>query len=910
MIRSGSRRIPTWARGRASITLLALLACAATGAFAQSKTTGALNGRVLDQTGSALPGATVEISSPALIGGARTAQTDAQGGFRFPEIAPGTYAVAVQLEGFQPVRVEELVVAVGATTSLPVQMGLAEISETLVVTADLANVDTGSSGTSTNLDVAYLENLPTGRFQPDVLNYAPGINQSVAFGSSEAGNAFQIDGVDTSDPEGGTPWSFVNYNIVEEVQLVGLGAPAEYGSFSGVIFNSITRSGGNDLSGMLDLIYTGDSLSDEFSGTEFEGLNPRTEKELDVTAQIGGPILRDRLWYFLSAQSYELESTNGGPIRAEESPRAFGKLTWQANSSNNVELWVEWDRYDIIGRGGDTVTPLEATVTEDAPEYVWNFAWRSMLSSDTILNVSYAGYDGYYYLDPHNGYDVSGRLDAETGLYNTNSTFYYLADRDRNQLNASVSHYADDFVSGNHDFKFGMEIERSTLRTRYGYTNGAWFYDHYYYYGDDPGTEEYEYSTYVSYGYYGYSYDLRGTIERGSLFAQDAWKITPQLTVNAGIRAELNRGKVPGAGQIFENDAIAPRLGFAWDPMGDGKSVIKGHYGRFFEKFVGTQFYFATPGGFSPLETRVIYPSGAVLSLGQDRPGGVVLDRDLDQPYLDQFTLGYDRELPGGVTLSGTLIYREKKDFIETVSRDGNFVPVTGVVQETGETLALFDYLNPEEDTLVYRNVPGLHRKYEGVMLTANKRLRDNWQMMASYVYSKTRGNVDNTIGFNSAYGGDNPGRWLDTPNSLVNAEGRMTYDQTHQVKLQGTYVIPSINLTLSGNYTFYSGNTYTLRSRCLLVDGECYDFNQGTVRFYGESRGSRRLDDRNELDVRAEWSLPVGGDGEVGVYVDVFNVTNEARVSEIDDETGSTFETALEANFPRTYRLGLRYRW
>jgi outer membrane receptor protein involved in Fe transport len=580
-------------------------------------------------------------------------------------------------------------------------------------------------------------------------------------------------------------------------------------------------------------------------------------------------------------------------------------LSWQANESNNVETWVEWDRYDIIGRGADAVTPIEATVTEDAPELVWNAAWRSTLSQDTIFSLTYGGYDGYYYLDPASGYDVAGRYDGHTGLYSVNSPWFYLADRTRNQVNASLSHYADDFIKGEHDFKFGMEIERSTVRSRYGYTTGAWFYDNYGYFYDDPGTAEYD-GGYYTLGYYNYAYDLTATINRGSLFAQDSWKISPHFTLNAGLRAEINKGSVPGEGTIFDNTAFAPRLGFAWDATKDGKTVIKAHYGRFFEKFVATQFYFAKAGSFTPLEQRIIYPSGFVESLGQARAGVTVIDDDLDQPYLDQMTVGVDREIPGGITLSGTLIYRKKEDFIETVSRDGIFIPVTGTVRETGQTITLFDYMNPETDVLVYQNVPELFREYKGVMLTATKRLRENWQMLASYVYSETTGNVDN-LGTSSVYGGDNPSRFLDTPNSLVNAEGTLTHDQTHQVKLQGTYVIPAINLSLSGNYTYYSGDTYMLRSNCLLVDGECYDFNQGSLRFFGEPRGVRRLDPKNELDFRAEWYYDLANQSRLGLFLDVFNVTNQARATVVEDRAGSAFETARSANLPRSYRVGIR---
>ncbi len=117
-------------------------------------------------------------------------------------------------------------------------------------------------------------------------------------------------------------------------------------------------------------------------------------------------------------------------------------------------------------------------------------------------------------------------------------------------------------------------------------------------------TRERRSTTPVSYtqGYYNYSYDLKGTIERASLFAQDSWRITPTFTVNVGVRAEFNQGqRSRRQDKIFDNTAVAPRLGFAWDVTKDGKTVVKGHYGRYFEKFVATEFYYAKPGAFTPL---------------------------------------------------------------------------------------------------------------------------------------------------------------------------------------------------------------------------------------------------------------------------------------------------------------------
>jgi outer membrane receptor protein involved in Fe transport len=874
-------------------------------AGAQSKTTAALTGVVKDATGAVLPGAGVTISSPALIGGARTAATDGGGRFRFPEIAAGEYTVEIALSGFQGKRFERVVLVTGQTTDLPVSLELEAVSESVVVVADAAVLDPSSSASNTSLDSDYLQNLPTPRFQPDVLNLAPGINMGSAFGGGgESANAYQIDGVDTSDPDGGTPWSFVNYNIVQEVQLVGLGAPAEYGSFTGIVFNSVTRSGGNQVAGLAEALYTDESLVS--SNSDDPLINPTTKRQIDSTAQIGGPLVADRLWYFLSGQYFKDESTSGGPLRTEESPRVFTKLSWQPTSSTNIEGWIEWDRYDITGRGGDTVTPLEATVTESAPEYVWNLSWRSVLSANTIFNLSYGGYTGYYYLDPQSGYGVPGHYDGLTGLYSVNSTYFYKADRTRNQVNASISHYADDFIKGSHDFKFGMELERSTLRNRYGYTTGVWLYDNYYWGYDDPGTEDYDPAYYVTLQYSGSSYDVNASIERASLFAQDSWKITPRLTVNAGVRMELNRGKVSGH-TVYKNQPIAPRLGFAWDAGGDGKTIVKGHYGRYFEKLVGAQFYWVDPNAFEDGEQTVIYPSGATEVIAHTAGSRYSIDPNLKHQYLDQYLIGIDHEFGGGLSMGLSLVRRENKDFIETVSRDGVFVPVTGTVEETGRQVTLFDYLNPDEDTLIVTNPPGLHRKYEAAIFTVTKRLRDRWQLEASYIWSRARGNIDNLDGFNSAYGGNNPGRWLDTPNSLVFAEGTLSHDQKSQVKLQGTYMIPKVNLNLSANYTYYSGDTYNLRSNCLLVDGDCYRFNQGSFRFFGEPRGVRRLKAKNEIDLRAEWGPPLG-DGHLGVMLDVFNVTNQGRATLVEDRSGSSFEAPLEWNFPRTYRLGVRY--
>src|SRR5262249_12578287 len=202
---------------------------------------------------------------------------------------------------------------------------------------------------------------------------------------------------------------FVNYNIIDQVELAGLGAPAEYGGVTGVGFNSTTKSGGDQLTGLYHAYFTNYSLT--WSNRAPEGLNPTQKKYLKPTANMGGPFIKDKLWWYASAQYFNEVQNNGGPDITTKSPRGFGKIDWQINANNKFGAWLEYDYYDVLHRGGDAITPAEATVHESAPEWVWNVGWKSVLSSTTVFDMTFQGYWGYYYLDPEEGYNLAGHYD-------------------------------------------------------------------------------------------------------------------------------------------------------------------------------------------------------------------------------------------------------------------------------------------------------------------------------------------------------------------------------------------------------------------------------------------------------------------------------------------------------------------
>jgi outer membrane receptor protein involved in Fe transport len=691
------------------------------------------------------------------------------------------------------------------------------------------------------------------------------------------------------------------------------------------VFNSTTKSGSNEFHGLADAFFSNDSLS--FDNDAPPGANPTVKKYVNVTANMGGPFIKDKLWWYVSAQYYNNVTNNGGPDNNEESPRAFAKLSWQVNANNNFDAWVEWDRFDVTGRGGDLFTPLEATVTETAPEYVWNFGWKSVLAANTILDITFQGYTGYFYLDPASGYELPGIYDAGTGFFEQNSTYYYLADRDRNQLNASISQHVADWA-GNHDFKFGVEIERSSLRSRYGYPTGSKFYTNYTGYNPYIG----DYDTY-DIEYTGGSYDVHATNQRATVYAQDDWQINSRFTLNPGVRIDFFQGKVPQLGKVYDYTAIAPRLGMAWNITGDNANLIKAHVGRYYAGAHGIYYYWVAPGAFEDSQVLYHWGSGDTTALPV-RTKTYAIDPDLKQPYMDQFVLGYDRALPLGMKFSITGIYRKWKQFVETVAQNPQFVdvtgevgvmdPATGDVVSTGQTVTMVDWLNADTDTLLVTNPSGLERTYKGVMLTLTKNFRHNWQAEASYVYSKTTGTIDN-VGFDttSDSGGQDagPSPFLDTPNSRINWDGRVTHDPTHQAKLQGTYVFDRPHIWLSANWTYYTGDTYTKKSECLLVDDDadpntpsvCYDFTQNLiarVRYFAEPRGSRRLSAFNEVNARLEWKPEFGKHGRFGLILDVFNLLNHTQVTARRDRDDGFFDEPATFNVGRNIRVGARYEF
>ncbi len=889
------------------LTLLAIVLLLAPLAFSQSRETGAIRGVVTDDQGAPLPGVNMTLSGGNLMG-VRTFVTDAHGEFRFPALPPGVYEVKAELQGFGTVIREKIRLTTTSTLTVDIQLRPAAVAEEVTVIAQSPTVDVKSTETaSVTLSNEILRNIPYSQFTSDIVNMAPGVNNDSAYGaSSGTGIAYTMDGVGVGDPDAGTAWVFLDHNIIEEAKIMGVGLPAEYGNFTGVIFNLVTKSGGNAFSGHVE-------FNRQMSGTkfwqannngayivDFPELSSPSANLFDINAHFGGPIIKDKLWFYTGGQYYNTKDRVTGFPNPTDSkqPRAFLKLTTQLTPKLNFNVSLEYDAYNVTNRAAGANVDTDATIIEKAPEIVGNFSLTQIFSSKTFFDIKGAFFTGYYYLDPNADPDAYMHFDYADNRRHDSAGYFYYADRSRFQANASLTHYVEDFIAGSHDFKFGAELERSYVRSRYGYTgaggplgDNVQYYDYtdYYYAGV---------SNYLAYQYGGYDNNTRYTRLEG--FVQDSWQVTKRLNINLGVRLGQYWGQVKYVdGNVYTAARIAPRLGFTFDVLGDKTTILKGHYGQFSEAMNASYHDHMNPS--SAYKDKVSYYWDYV---GEEwvefervvHSNLYTMDPNVKHPYMEQFTLGLERELFKDASLSVTYINRSWKNQIGPVDRAADYDELTQsvagygdytVYERTAATVNTFDYLltnYKEGDNWILASP---YRKYGGVEVLFNKRFSNRWQLVASYVYSKTHGTIDNGTVDDINYGGG-----TNDPNFYTNADGNATYDPTHMIKIQASYLIPVVDLSVSAYFRGITGNGWTARYRTARL-------NQGRVTFFLEPRGSEHYDMVKLLDIRLEKIFTLAKKYRLGLLFDVFNLLNADTVTSWGTRVGYDWYDA--ATYPST---------
>ena len=932
----------------AKVAACALLLLLTTGAaLAQIIPTGKLTGTVTDTENVALPGVSVSISSPALIVPELAAVSNERGQYRLFSLPPGTYRVKFELQGFKTVVREGIIIRADQTVNLDVQMEQGEISEEVLVVGKSPMVDLQKTQLGVTVTQELLQSVPLARDLSSIFNSAPGMFSRTSHGSDARSNNFIVDGVKMQDPVTGDPYQTVPWNAIDEVEVATSNQKAEYGAVKGALVSVLTKSGGNDFSGGVNFYFRNKSLqSDNTKGTPFEGQFVGFRYQYVPGFSLGGPVKKDKVWFFTSLDVDRSSSyTNGFPAPAnygdpqpENAPIAqnilapFGKVTWQIDKKNKVVASGYYRKYSWDHRGASRWNVLDANWREDSAVNIATVQWTNLSSDNFFFNVKGSWYSLHQYLLANNSLApmVDYGLDA-INRGGAGSDWWYK--RRRAQLNGDATYFLDDWL-GRHEFKAGIDAEFAFDIT------DCFYYQDPHFEGVFPtGFKAVDVELWEGvpqWVWVGTEYKQKNNLIQVGGFIQDTWSPIKRLVFNLGLRYDISQGSYPpqrakGTGEWVNQETIkamdfkmlSPRLGLSYDIMGNGKTVFKANYGRYYAPLLMIYYYFNNPNQRTSFWARLNPDWSVAYTTPPWSPGLTEVDPNISSPYADEINIGLERELFENFSASVTYIAKWEKNLIDDVERGhldwdqylatGELVwtgyhPVVGTDPFTGQPVTFYEMDEDFGDyRFVFQNVPGTARKYRGLEFKLTKRMADRWSMQASYVWSRGLGVLntsrDQSTGFTGFY---------DDPNSMINAYGKLDYQREHLVKVQAVYAGPW-GVNLSAYYQFGSGIPYTRVLRTLEAGlGYLY---QGAVSIFVEPRGSHRLPDQHLLDVRLEKYFQVWR-GQLGFQLDIYNAFNNNKATSVGtttnwdwflDERGQSVYGIMG---PRYFQLGVVYRF
>ncbi|MGH9896722.1 MAG: hypothetical protein ACREA0_32925, partial [bacterium] len=291
-------------------------------------------------------------------------------------------------------------------------------------------------------------------------------SRSQAFGSNTTDNSYQLDGTDFTAPLTGAAWPWPNTDAIEEVQVLQLGASAEYGNVQGAVFNVVTRQGSNEFHGDGNFYFMNDGLTGRNTNDEEDdGLPYHRDEFKDTTWQLGGPIVRDKVWFFGSFQYQKDADSQPGtdpefPARSS-AKRVFGKLNYQITDNQKLQFQYHDDYYRIPGRASALSAPTTIGV-ENGHNPSPGLMWTAVLSNKTFVEARYSGFYGVDHGDPLEEGEPRVRprfYDLDTDAVTGGIYSWYDGNAWKSAVSGKVSHYADDFMGGSHDVKLGVQFD-------------------------------------------------------------------------------------------------------------------------------------------------------------------------------------------------------------------------------------------------------------------------------------------------------------------------------------------------------------------------------------------------------------------------------------------------------------------
>lgn len=931
---------------------IALVALGALPAAAQGLQTGEVTGTVRDAGGLVLPGATVTVTSPALQG-ERTAVADENGVFLVRGLPPGAYTVLVELSGLQTFR-STTQVDLGRTTRVDATLGVATVEETVTVTAERPSIVTSTTG-GANYREEEIDKLAQPRTVQGIATLAPGLTtntpnagQVTISGAFAFDNVFLIDGVDANDNLFGTSNNLFIEEAIEEVQVLTSGISAEYGRFSGGVVNAITKSGGNRFDGTFRVNLTNPSWREE---TPFEREREQTrpdELSQVYEATFGGPILRDRLWFF-TAGRYE-ESTNPDPFpvtgiavnRLTENKRFEGKVTGTFAQGHTLQ-------------GAYTSNSTDQT----QPTFGFSIDPRTIVSRTLPNNLGVVNYRGT--LGPRLfataqvsrkqfGFRNSGGTSTNVfdspfltrgvapGIVFSHYNAPYFdstdpEDRNNTQVAASLSYFLTTGRFGSHDIKGGVENFVSSRTGGNSQTATDFVFQADYLTADGspvfddqgrliptfvPGVSRVQNWRATR----GAEIDIRTT----SFYVHDRWTLNQSWTFDLGARFENVGSEASGDITTVDTSTLVPRLGATYDATGSGRLVFQSTYAHYAGKYSEAQFAENTSVG-NP--TLILYSYTGPAGQGVDfAPGfdianyriiggnfptaNVFVDDTLSSPTTREFTTSVGSQISDRAYAKATYTWRKLTNFVEDFTTTAE-----------GQTTVTFEGRNfGTFDNVVFRNSDEPVRDYQAMQFQGRLQLLRGWFVNGNYTMQiENHGNFEgegtNTPGISSAIG--------DYPEILVAERnfptGRLNDFQRHKVRLWTVYSLGLGrfgDVDLSGIYRYDSPTTFSFTAGGVPLSAAQLGRNPGYARlpgggsqtlFFGE-RGAGEFEATNQVDFAMNYDVPLFRDLRPWVKLELFNAFNDQPLTSFNttvtaDNTGARDANGLPTAFVRGPQFG-----
>lgn len=928
------------------LCVVAAVAAGSATAAAQGTDTGSLRGRITDNSGAALPGVTVTATSEAVMGGSLMAVTSEEGLYRFPALPPGVYTIKIELAGFAPAAIENLRITVGLGLTLDRQLGIANIQETLTVVGESPIVDTRNTEAGATVTKEILELVPSSRDLWNTVQQVPGLvvprenvggfestqlSAMSVHGSGASAVQHNVNGIDmTLMHQDNLGAGYMSTDAFEEVQVATSGISAEH-SRGGLIINQVVKSGSNQLHGATAYYYENDGLMAANVDDDLRSRGVLTEGSpldglRDFSAQLGGPIVRDKLWFFGAFRQYNVLPfvlncflPDGSRCTNEARLRNYtGKLNAQLRPENRFLFFYEWGQKFMPNRDISEFIRPEASYKQDGAHEIIQGRYDRIISPTVLFEASYGQLESPFPLRYREEVgDLTTAFDEVTRVRFDAAPMNFFQRGQMQTFRSNVSIFRDKLIVGAHDIKTGFEyrhgeVPETTARNgdlqriyRSGVAAQVWVYN-------TPVERNAENSA------------LMGFVQDSASFGR--------LTATLGLRVEDWKGWLPeqannpatyaaifGGAKTFaeQKDLIkwttwSPRLGVIFDLFGNSQTIAKASYGRYFSQIEGNRINgVANSNGVAEARydwtdlNRNNYPEpnefGTLRSISIPAARGAI-SPDLESPFSDEVSTSLEHALNQRMSVSVRYTYRKNEKILaetDLALPDSAYtVPTTAVDPVSGSTLSYLS-VNPALGTIrnniILTQFDSNYTRYHGVDLVFDRRFDGRWLLRGSVTFQDNYGRV---------------GGYLNRNDRDIFPYGAAGLDAKRLVRLQTSYVMPwNINTAASFRHTSglnsFSSTAQSPSPMARLVQVRDVTTNQ-LYQLRVEENGSYRQDPVNVLDLRASKIFRIRGVKIEGM-VDVFNVLNTNNVLAAGTLTASNFDRPTVVLTPRVARVGVK---